>query len=318
MSTLVDHYLLQLRTFLPAKQREDIAAELRESIDSAVEERQREVGRTLSDDELNEVLRGFGHPMVVAGRYLPMQQLIGPDLFPMYWYVMQAVLIVIAVAGGFVAGIALLTAPNALQAGLQVAINFWWLALQAAAIVTFVFAALDYGKARFSFLDKFDARNVKPGIWSVRAAPVSAIPRADTVFEMAATALVLLWWIEWLAFPSAWLGVELRLSAGAEPLFYPVLALCIVELVRLGVDLVRPYRTVPRVVLRLALNLVWLALIVLAFRTEGLIEIAQNIRAENPEAVLGIAQMSLRVVLFVAAIVTAMLVATDLVRLVRR
>ena len=39
MNTLVEHYLLQLQTFLPAKQREDIAAELRESIRSAIEDR---------------------------------------------------------------------------------------------------------------------------------------------------------------------------------------------------------------------------------------------------------------------------------------
>ena len=48
MSTLVDHYLLQLKTLLPAKQRDDIAAELRESIRSAVEERERELGRPLN------------------------------------------------------------------------------------------------------------------------------------------------------------------------------------------------------------------------------------------------------------------------------
>src|SRR5262245_34772027 len=151
MSTLVDHYLLQLRTLLPAKQRDDIAAELRESIRSTVEERERELGRPLTDDEVNEILRGFGHPMVVAGRYLPMQHLIGPDVFPLYWYVMQAVLIVIAIIGGLLVGVALLTAPRASQAAVQVAVNFWWIALQAAALVTLVFAALDHGKARFSF-----------------------------------------------------------------------------------------------------------------------------------------------------------------------
>lgn len=318
MSTLVDHYLLHLQSLLPAKQRDDIAAELRESIRSVVEERERERGRTLSDDELNEVLRGFGHPMVVAGRYLPMQHLIGPDVFALYWYALQAVLIVITVVGGLSVGIALLTAPNALQAALQVAVNFWWFALQAAALVTLVFALLDYGKARFSFLDRFDARKVNAGVWGVRAAPLSAIPRADTVFEMAFTVLLLLWWVEWLAFPSAWLGVVLRLSPAIESFFYPVLALCIVELVRLGVDLVRPYRTLPRVALRLALNIAWLALIVLAFRAERLIEIAENIRAENPEGVLWMAQLSFSTVLFVMAVVTAMLVATDLVRLVRR
>jgi len=318
MSTLVDHYLLQLRTFLPSKQRDDIASELRESITSAVEERERELGRPLSDNELNEVLRGFGHPMVVAGRYLPMQQLIGPDVFPLYWYVMQAVLIVITVVGGLLMGVLLLTAPNPIQAALQVAINFWWIALQVAAVVTFVFATLDYCKARFSFLEKFDARSVSAGVWGVRGSPLSAIPRSDTVWEIAATALLLLWWIEWVPFPSTSLGIVLQLSAVVDPFFYPVIVLCVVEFVRLGVDLVRPYRTLPRVLVRLALNLVWLALIVLAYRTEGLVEIAENISAEYPEGILRIAQISMSIALFVMAAVTAILVATDLVRLFRR
>jgi hypothetical protein len=318
MTTLVDHYLLQLKTFLPAKQRDDIAAELRESITSAVEDRERELGRTLTDDELNAVLRGFGHPMVVAGRYLPMQHLIGPDVFPLYWYVMQAVLIVIAIVGGLLVGIALLTAPNAVQAALQVAINFWWFALQVAAVVTLSFATLDYCKARFSFLEKFDARNLSAGILGVRGAPLSAIPRADTVFEMAATALLLLWWVEWVPFPRTSLGLVLRLSAAVDPFFYPVIVLCVAEFVRLGVDLVRPYRTLPRVLVRLALNSVWLTLIVLAYRTEGLVEIAENIAAEYPEGILRMAQISMSIALFGMAAVTAILVATDLVRLFRR
>jgi len=318
MSTLVDHYLLQLRTLLPAKQRDDIAAELRESITSAVEEQERGLGRTLTDDEVNQILRGFGHPMVVAGRYLPMQQLIGPDVFPLYWYVMQAVLIVIAVIGGLLVGVALLTAPRASQAALQVVGSFWWIALQAAALVTLVFAVLDHSRARFSFLDKFDARKVTAGIWGVRGAPISAIPRTDTVFEIATTAVLLFWWVEWLVFPSTWLGVVLRLSPAIEPFFYPVLALCIVELVRLGVDLVRPYRTVPRVALRLVLNLAWVAVFVLAYRTESLVEIAENMRSENPERVLEMARASMSITLFVLAGVSAILAATDVVRLVRR
>ena len=181
-----------------------------------------------------------------------------------------------------------------------------------------MFAVLDYSRARFSFLDKFDARKVTPGIWGVRGAPLSAIPRADTVFEIATTAILLFWWVEWLVFPSTWLGVELRLSPAIERFFYPVLALCIVELVRLGVDLVRPYRTVPRVALRLVLNIAWVALFVLAYRTEALVEIAENIRSETPERVLSMARASMSVALFVAAGITAILAATDVVRLVRR
>ena len=137
-------------------------------------------------------------------------------------------------------------------------------------------------------------------------------------FEIATTALLLAWWVEWLVFPSEWLGVVLRLSPAIEPFFYPVLVLCVVELVRLGVDLVRPYRTVPRVALRLELNLAWLGVFVLAFRTPGLIEIAENVRAENPERVLNVAQNSMRVTLFVLSLVCAGLAATDAVRLFRR
>jgi hypothetical protein len=318
MNTLVEHYLLQLRTFLPAKQREDIAAELRGSIQSAVEERERELGRALTDDELNSVLEGFGHPMLVAGRYLPMQQLIGPDVFPLYWYVLQAVLIVVTVIGGLLTGIALLTEPRAMQAALQVAVRFFWFALEAGAIVTVVFALLEQTKARFPFLEKFDARKVKAGIWGVRAAPLSPIPRADTVFELATVAILLLWWVDVLVFPREILGVALRLSDAIDPFFYPVVGLCVIDFVRLGVDLARPYRTRPRVALRFVLNVVWLALFVIAFRTEGLVEIATNIRAENPDNVLRIAQNSMRVTLLVLALVSAGLAATDLVRLFRR
>jgi hypothetical protein len=138
------------------------------------------------------------------------------------------------------------------------------------------------------------------------------------VFELATTALLLLWWVEWLAFPSEWLGVVLRLSPAIDQLFYPVLALCIVELVRLSVDLVRPYRTVPRVALRFVLNVAWLTLFVVAYRADGLVEIAENVRAEDPESVLRMAEISMQITLFVLGTVTAVLAATDAVRLLRR
>ncbi|HUQ52072.1 MAG TPA: hypothetical protein VM692_07605, partial [Gammaproteobacteria bacterium] len=222
MNALVEHYLLQLQTFLPAKQRQDIAAELRESIRATVEERERELGRALTHDEVSSVLEGFGHPMLVAGRYLPMQQLIGPDVFPLYWYVLQALLIVLTIIGGLLAGVAVMTEPRAVQAAMQVAARFFWVALEAAAIVTLVFAVLEQANARFSFLEKFDARKLNAGIWGVRAAPLSPIPRADTVFEIATVALLLLWWVDWVVFPNRLFGVTLQMSSKVDAFFYPV------------------------------------------------------------------------------------------------
>ena len=318
MSTLIDHYLLQLKSLLPASQRDDIARELGDSIRSTVDERERDLGRKLTDDELNTALRGFGHPLLVAGRYLPMQQLIGPDVFPIYWYVLQAVVIVIAVLGGVIAGIALLTEPRATQAAGQVVWRFFWIALDAAALVTLVFAVLDHEKVRFRFLQKFDARKISSGILGVRAAPISPIARHDTVFEIATVVVLLAWWLDWIVFPSAFMGVVLRLSPAIEPFFYPVIVLCAVDLVRLAVDFLYPYRTRPRVALRLVLNAAWLALFVIAFRADGLVQIAQNLRAGDPDQVLWIAQLAFRILLFVLALVSAGLVATDAVRLVRR
>ena len=62
----------------------------------------------------------------------------------------------------------------------------------------------------------------------------------------------------------------------------------------------------------------WLALFVIAYRTEGLVEIAENVRAENPERILSIARSSLSITLFVLAAISAVLAATDAVRLFRR
>ena len=56
----------------------------------------------------------------------------------------------------------------------------------------------------------------------------------------------------------------------------------------------------------------------LAYRTEGLIEIAENVRSQDPERVLRMAENAMDIALIGLAAVTAVLVATDLIRLVRR
>ena len=321
MTSLVDYYLLQLKSYLPAKHREDIATELGETIRSAVEERERTFGRKLSDEELGAVLKGYGHPLLIAGRYLPMQYLIGPAVFPVYWYALQAVTIVIAVIGGLLAGVALLIADRPAQVALQVLGNFFWLALLAAAVVTLVFAIMDHERVRLPFLEAFEPRR-RPdsGVLGVRAAPLSPISRQDTIFELATTALLLVWWIGWIDFsnilPPA---IAVQLTREIEPFYWPVVGVCLIELVRLGVDFVRPYRTPMRTVWRLGLNAGWLALVVLLFRTDGLIEGASTlVDAGAAERAVTMVEISLRITLFVLGVITAGLIAMDVVRLVRR
>ena len=319
MNTIVDRYLIQIKSFLPAKQRDDIVAELEESIHCAVDDRERELGRALDDTELAALLQGFGHPMRIAARYLPMQQLIGPETFPLYWYVLQAVLIVIAVVAGLFAGIAILTAPDSYRAAISVITDFFWFAVITTAGITFAFAVVDQQRARFALLESFDPTKPDAGIWGVRAAPLSPIPRSESAFEFAFSLIFLCWWVGWLVLPHEFRGVSLSFGPAVAAYYYPVIALIAVELVRLGVDYVRPYRTGVRVTARLLLNTAWLGLFALAYRYEELLQATVVDPAiGDPTAVLRSAMLGLHTLLFILGVITAVEIATDIVRLVRR
>ncbi|HEV2532348.1 hypothetical protein [Phenylobacterium sp.] len=82
---LVDEYLRAVSVLLPKAQADDIIAELRDTILSRIEAREAELGRPLTDDETEAVLREIGHPLVVAARYREgPQHVVGPTLYP-YW-----------------------------------------------------------------------------------------------------------------------------------------------------------------------------------------------------------------------------------------
>ena len=84
MKDLVDRYLAAVSRQLPEKQRADITAELRDLLLSQFEAKEEELDRPLTLDETEALLKDFGHPMAVAGRYRKVQYLIGPDIFP-FW-----------------------------------------------------------------------------------------------------------------------------------------------------------------------------------------------------------------------------------------
>ena len=81
---LLDRYLQAVKFWLPRKQKHDILAELSEDIRSEIEDKEAELGRPLGQAELEVILTRWGHPMLVAERYLPQRSLIGPVLLPAY------------------------------------------------------------------------------------------------------------------------------------------------------------------------------------------------------------------------------------------
>ncbi|HLK51907.1 MAG TPA: hypothetical protein VKU42_00545 [Candidatus Angelobacter sp.] len=94
---LLDRYLQAVREYLLSNRRDDVVKELGDNILSQMEEKAAELGRPLNENEQAAILKQFGHPLVVAAPYrrLPMQQLVGPALFPLYWYALQALLVMV-------------------------------------------------------------------------------------------------------------------------------------------------------------------------------------------------------------------------------
>ena len=90
---LLDRYLQAVRFWLPKTSRQDdLLAELGEDLRSQVEDKETELGRRLDKNEIAEILKRCGSPMMVAARLGPQRHLIGPALFPIYQFVLKMVL----------------------------------------------------------------------------------------------------------------------------------------------------------------------------------------------------------------------------------
>jgi hypothetical protein len=141
---LLDRYLQAVKKHLPWKRQDDIIAELRANLESQLEEREAELGRPLTEKEAEEWLKQIGPPIQMASRYQPQQYLIGPTLFPTYWYVLRlvffwALAIYLVVAGVQLAVRDTVTAAAAMEAVLRIP----GVIINSAAWVTVVFAAIE-------------------------------------------------------------------------------------------------------------------------------------------------------------------------------
>jgi hypothetical protein len=100
---LIEEYLKAVAALLPRAQREDIVAELRDTVLTRKEEREAGLGRPLTPDEIEALLREVGHPVVVAARYGEgPQHVVGPMLYPYWLFAVKVVLVIQAILAGVV------------------------------------------------------------------------------------------------------------------------------------------------------------------------------------------------------------------------
>jgi hypothetical protein len=306
---LVDRYLQAVRFWLPKAQQEDILAELSEDIRSQIEDKEAELGRKLNEAEVEVILQRWGNPALVAERFRPRRQLIGPGLFPEYWRVLRIVLgvtalvftflIVTVLAGGKPLPKAFLMFPGIWFA------EFGWL--------TFVYAVRE--------------RFYRPENWNPRSLPRIAKAEgkrpSQSVYELAITAFFSVWWLAGLRFPYLIFGPFFKFAPVWRAFYVPILLLSLAEIARQSIGLLRPQSTRFLGVARLAINSASLVVCYLLLRAGNLVDITDAVRSWGELStrawwVVGISiTASLYLGLVIAAIISALVVLRELWRLIR-
>lgn len=193
--SLIDRYIAEVGRHLPEKDRSDIEAEIRSTLEDMVEERRRHVTKSTDDEIIAETLEQLGDPQLLASKYSPLKRyLIGPGWYDVYLKTLQRVLFTVLPIFAAVTFILTLTenpldfinavgeaVGSAFNVGLQ--ILFW---------VTIVFV----------FLERSDEIPNAPQGADTRAWTVAQLPKfpkkrqisiVETVINIASILFVLIW-----------------------------------------------------------------------------------------------------------------------------
>ena len=315
---LVERYLRTVRILLPASQREDITAELRDALLTLREERETELNRPLTLDEQEDLLREVGHPVIVAGRYRRQQYLIGPDLYPLYRFALLLVLAIVlgsSVLAGIVTAVA--GEPSGVVIGRTIGIA-WNGVFVTIGAITFVFATLQRYVPGRDFL-----RN-----WRPRDLPDVPKARLTRWFEHVAaiviTLIFIFWWTNVLNVPpvlplDGGQNVRLQLAPIWQDLFWPVFLFAAGTLAAHGLRLLT--KTPGRVghAVDVILQLILLAIAIAALRAGHWVDISGV--GLSPDAMVKVdrgVNTGVHISLFVCIVIAMILGGISIRRLVRR
>lgn len=321
MNPLVDRYLLHVRSYLPRKLRDDVAAELEDSLRSRIEDEEAAKGEPLSRTQIADLLAHLGHPMLVAGRYLPRQHLIGPTVFPAYWYALKSLAIIFAVIAGIsVVTDALLSGQPPVGALIRAVGGVAWSFLAWSAIMTLAFAAIE--DSGVPFLDHFRPERLgHPPAFPPRIS-TEPISRYESLFDIVLLTFVLVWWLaDFTESEYRFAGLAVNWSIGYAQFFYPVLALLILGLVRAFRNLARPYWTSPALAGRIVYVALWIGVLAWAAATPDFVTFLASEDAPNPGSAIRLAsglESSVLPLLGIWILIGVVRIAADLVSILRR
>lgn len=239
---LLDRYLQAVRFWLPkSKGQDDLLAELGEDIRSQIDEKEAALGRALDNNDVAEILKSCGSPMVVAGRLGPQLYLIGPTLFPVYAFVLKMVLLWILVpVFVFIVGPTYIATSHGdwPSAVLNTIGNLWNGLFVAAGVITLVFAILERTRAVANAQCKWDPLKLPP-VRKEGRKPSFACALSELIFAV----LGLMWLLLLPHYPFLILGPAaaiLKASPMLHTFYLPIVLLSLLSIVKLAITLARP------------------------------------------------------------------------------
>ncbi len=271
MNDLVDRYVWAVAKDLRAETRDDVARELRATIEDMIDAR----GST-SEETTRDVLVELGDPAELALNYSGRRRyLIGPGVYPLYVRLLKILLSVIApivfavtlVAalweGADGVALAILGAANAaVQTGVMVA--FW---------ITLVFVVLERTGALPSGLHGGDAK-----AWDPASLPAVVEKRQITLADTIVSLIVLSLLVAWIP----WQRSHSVFHVGGEPVQFLeqglwdfwIPAFVVVVAASMAVEVWKygdGYWTLPLVVVNVTLNAVFAGLVAVALTTQDVV-----------------------------------------------
>lgn len=285
MSDLIDRYLAAVAALLPKASRQDIVAELRDLIMNRVEEQEAAKSRPLDKKEMEALLREIGHPIAVAGRYGPHKALIGPELYPFWAFGVKAALAIAAIAAIIPAAIMLITGDGGSRTIGGVVDDFIPTALSLIGLATLIGAAIERGWIKLSEFSQWKASDL-PVLpqgqgWFSKS-------RFEGLFELIVMLLFIGWWSKLLPFPMGQIihadgNVGIVLSPVLNAMFWPILALAILQAISSLILVVKPGLVRPRAAVELlgavgglaVLAVLWPAQPLLTFVSPGGADVAR-------------------------------------------
>lgn len=268
---LLDRYLGAVAALLPAAQRQDIVAELRDVLMSRIEEKEAQQGRPLKKDDLEALLNGFGHPLAVAGRYGPQRALIGVELYPYWLFALKAALAIAAFVSVIPAVIHMATTDwDVSRAFNQALSGFLPFALQLVGVITLIGAAIERGWIKTGDFGKWRVADL-PYVTPKKGWFPSST-RFEALFEVVVSVVFILWWVGVVDFPVAEMaltrhdGVTMTVGPIFSQLHLPILLLAVGQVVSSLIVVLRPAWIAPRAVAEIVLAIGGLILAGLLWR----------------------------------------------------